>query len=237
MNRNQPHEALENHDRLINTCKECIPDAQIVVGGILQRFQRNLDWRDTYEGKRKQFNRELKLLAEKSGCVFSEAPYLKEYDVYDGVHITDKTGLPKLVSAYKRTTNNLLGIKRNQNNQSGPRTKSPQNRMNYNEVTANYRYEKSDMNHSGRVRNPQSSRGSYYNFEPRLPSHDLSSTFDQCEDNYYTNSHNNQHKFIDYNHSYENSNKSYKQKHENVSSNDKLKWFLKSFIEELQNAE
>lgn len=63
------------------------------------------------------------------------------------------------------------------------------------------------MNHSGRVRNPQSLRDSYYNFEPQLPSHDLSSTFDQCEDNYY-NSYNNQHKFIDYNHGYENSNKS-----------------------------
>lgn len=117
LNRNQPHDALENYEeRLINTCKECIPDAQIVVRGILQRFQRNLDWRDTYEGKRKQFNRELKLLDEKSGRVFSEAPYLKEYNVYDGV--IDETGLPKLVSAYKRTTNNLLGIKRNQNNQS-----------------------------------------------------------------------------------------------------------------------
>ena len=61
--------------------------------------------------KRLEFNRGLKLIADRYECILSRSPYISEQDVYsDGTHLTVESGVKRLVRAYKITTNKLLGL-------------------------------------------------------------------------------------------------------------------------------
>lgn len=236
LNRKHPNNIIKEYESLIQTCKERT-DAQIVISGVLPRFQRDLNWRDIYEGKRRKFNGDLKVLAEKSECHFSEAPYIKEYDVYDGIHITEETGIPKLIKTYKRTTNALLGIQEHPTNPSVKRTGYSQKERHQPLDGTNIRYNKTNNPYNGtntRTNQYTPSGGQYQNFQQPTEN------YGQYQDNYYSSHVNQNQNIVDYNHGYFGTqNESYKPdfvKQNNkfdTSSQEKLKWFLKTFIEEL----
>ena len=224
LNRKHPDDVLKEYKNLLDVCKEHIPNAQIVISEVLPRFQRDLNWRDIYENKRKNFNREIEKLAAERKCSFSKSPYIQEYDVIDGIHPSVESGIPKLVAAYKRVTNPLLGIQTTDKYQTSASQSFDNYRGSWNNDT-NFRYE-----HNRQSREP------YQNFANRpfnkREKFNGYTDFRDNRNNQYMDPDESSDYYKDY---YDNRNMSkYKQSDPfDTGSQAKLKWFLKSFIEEL----
>ena len=75
LNKKSPNEVLHEIEDLINKCQSCIPGADIVIGEILPRFQNSLDWRHTYEAKRREINAGLKQISIQYNCSVTRSPY------------------------------------------------------------------------------------------------------------------------------------------------------------------
>ncbi len=201
---------LNNYDDLIKLTKQKLPDTEIVISEALPRFQKDLDWRDTYESKRQAFNQGLEIISNKYNCHLSTCPHIKEQDVVDGIHINDRSGLPKLIRSYKSVTNSLLGMKDT-----------------YQTPESNYNQYQYDDRHSQEIpyETPRPTTR-FQSDKQTWNSHDTYNGFDQNES------------FVDYNHGFKTpSQQGYDYYKENKGQLDPtkttLKWFFKSFLQEL----
>jgi len=241
LNKKSPNEVLHEIEDLVNTCQSQIPGAEIIMSEILPRFQQNENWRYTYESKRSEFNSGLRQISIQYNCNISKCPYVQENDVVDGIHLTIESGVPKLISTYKIVTNKLLGMKdpRDGNMRKDRYHKS---RFNYRSSTFNsYKPEIQQYNRRSKYddfyeqdkHNLNYDKNRSYNNELRsMPDTQWSRVSRYGDQDSYN--------CMNSSDIYENKHMDRFQGYENKSGNnfdetaqEKLKWFLKSFIQEL----
>jgi hypothetical protein len=161
--------------------------------------------------------------------------------VVDGIHLTVESGVPKLISTYKIVTNKLLGMKdpRDGNMRKGRFYKS---RFNYRSPTFNSNKPEIQQYNGGSkyddfyeqdTRNLNYDKNRGYNNESRsIPDTQWSRVSRYGDQDSYN--------YMNRSDMYENKNMDRFQVYENKSGNnfdetaqEKLKWFVKSFIHEL----
>ena len=221
LNKKSPNEVLHEIEDLFNKCQSCIPGADIVIGEILPRFQNSLDWRHTYEAKRREINAGLKQISIQYNCSVTRSPYIKEEDVVDGIHLSVESGVPKLISAYKQVTNKLLGMKEHNNS----RNYNP--KYNSSSSVHNTQYEPSSFQNEARPSYDQYSLRTYnnmYNYHgKRLQDEPYYKTDNQRRDELY-NSEQTRYNQLDRSNMYANNDQ---------SAQEKLKYLLTVLMKDL----
>ena len=190
--------------------------------------------------KRVQFNSGIRIIAYQYNCSVVQSPYIQEEDVFDGIHPSRESGVPKLVSAYKRITNKILGIKDHT-------AEKHENDRRYTGI--NLKYRPSFYNYSQHRRTKYDNHPKFEINHNRPTGYYGESDVNNWNDNPYIYEQKNMYrtdttgirqnqKVMDYNHGYNVTNRNQNDNSVNPpkfdeSAQDKLRWFLKSFIEEL----
>lgn len=113
----EPDRVLQEIEQLVETTESMHPNSKIILAEIVPRFLRDIDRSVEYEQKRQQYNLLLKDYCSDKSIPFVTYKHFRASDFTDGIHLNG-TGIRILVRDIKTTTNPILGITYEVQNQS-----------------------------------------------------------------------------------------------------------------------